>query len=132
MYEDTKDTIHVIDTMILYTRWKTVNLPVREPRCYHQTVVEEETVNFLDGGQRLGIKLHQVPIVYQLSARNLCHTLQIKASLSNPPLDLISVYLDKHEKGISNTQTICIPGSLFLIIFSNWLLSDTISHYMYH
>lgn len=104
MHQDTKDTIHVIDTMILYTRWKTVNLPVREPGCYHQTVVEEETVNFLDGGQGLGIKLHQVSIVYQLSARNLCHTLQIKASLSNPPLDLISVYLDKHEKGISNTQ----------------------------
>lgn len=58
MYEDTKDTIHVIDTMILYTRWTTVNLPVREPGCYHQAVVEEETVNFLDGGQGLGIKLH--------------------------------------------------------------------------
>lgn len=118
MHQDTKDTIHVINTMILYTWWTTVNLPVREPGCYHQTVIEEETVNFLDGGQGLGIKLHQVSIVYQLSARNLCHTLQIKASLSNPPLDLMSVHLDKHEKGISNTQTICIPGSLFSIIYN--------------
>ena len=58
----------------MLVKWESV-LPLWQPCCDEETIIEQEQVHFIYSRERLTVQLHNVPTVDQMAPSNISHLL---------------------------------------------------------